>query len=71
MEVDARGTRVGLEPNVSYWKRNTRLFADIAAHAEHGERVFAVFGAGHAYFFRKWALRHPRIELVGPGDYLP
>ena len=71
MEVDARGTWVGLEPNVSYWKRNMRIFADIAAHAQPGERVFVVYGAGHGYFFRKWALQHPRIELVEPGDYLP
>jgi len=71
MEVDARGTWVGLEPNISYWTRNMRIFADIALHAQPGERVFVVYGAGHAYFFRKWALQHPRIELVEPGDYLP
>lgn len=71
MEVDARGTWVGLEPNTAYWKRNMRIFADIAAHARPGERVFVVYGAGHAYFFRKWVLQHPRLELVEPADYLP
>lgn len=71
MEVDARGTWVGLEPNVAVWKRNMRIFADIAAHAEPGERVFVVYGAGHTYFFRKWVLQHPRLELVEPADYLP
>ncbi len=71
LEVDARGTWVGLEPNVSYWKRNMRIFADIAAHAEAGERIVVVYGVGHAYFFRKWAMQHPRIEFVDPLDYLP
>lgn len=71
MEVDARGTWVGLEPNEAIWKRNMRIFADIAAHAEPGERIVVVYGAGHAYFFRKWAMQHPRIEFVDPLDYLP
>jgi hypothetical protein len=71
MEVDARGTWVGLEPNVSYWTRNMRIFADIAAHAEPGERILVVYGMGHGYFFRKWARQHPRIEFVDPLDYLP
>ena len=71
MEVYARGTWVGLEPNISVWKRNMRIFADIAAHAEPGERVFVVYGTGHAYFFRKWAMQHPRMEFVDPREYLP
>ncbi len=71
MEVDARGTWVGLEPNVAIWKRNMRIFADIAAHAEPGERIVVIYGTGHAYFFRKWTLQHPRMELVEPGEYLP
>lgn len=59
MEVDARGAWVGLEPNISFWTRNMRIFADVALHAQPGERVFVVYGLGHAYFFRKWALQHP------------
>lgn len=71
LEVDAGGTYVGLEPNISIWRRNMRIFANIARHAGPGERIFIVYGAGHAYFFRKWVLQHPRMELVEPADYLP
>ncbi|MFW6193262.1 MAG: DUF5694 domain-containing protein [Gemmatimonadota bacterium] len=62
---------MGLEPNIAYWERNMRIFADVAAHARPGERVFVVYGAGHAYFLRKWVLPHPRLELAEPADYLP
>lgn len=71
MEVDAGGTYVGLEPNISVWKRNMRIFAEIARRTEPGDRVVIVYGAGHAYFFRKWVLQHPEMELVEPADYLP
>lgn len=71
MEVDAGGTYVGLEPNISIWRRNMRIFANIARLTEPGDRVFIVYGTGHAYFFRKWVLQHPEMELVEPGDYLP
>lgn len=71
MEVDAGGTYVGMEPNIAYWERNMRIFADIARHADPGERVVVVYGAGHGYFFRKWVLQHPGMELVEPAEYLP
>lgn len=71
MEVDAGGTYVGLEPETAIWHRNMRIFADIVGLSEPGDRVLVVYGAGHAYFFRKWALQHPATTLVEPGSYLP
>lgn len=71
MEVDAGGTYVGLEPEISIWRRNMRIFANLARIAEPGDRIVVVYGAGHGYYFRKWVLQHPEMELVEPGDYLP
>lgn len=68
--VDAGGTYVGLDPNLATWRRNMRIFANLLDAAEPGDRIVVVYGAGHVYFFRKFALQHPRMKLVEPGPYL-
>jgi len=71
MEVDAGGTYVGIEPTTAIWHRNMRIFANLASIAEPGDRILVIYGGGHGYFFRKWALQHPDMALVEASDYLP
>lgn len=56
---------------VNWYRRNVRMFANIARHSRPGDRVFVLVGAGHLHHFRDFAIASPRFCLVEPFDYLP
>ena len=61
---------VGADVIAEYHKRNLRIFANIAAIAEPGDRVIAIFGAGHMPYLRPLVRASPRMTLVEPNRYL-
>lgn len=63
-------TFIGPDVVADYYRRNLRIFANIEAIAEPGERIFVLFGAGHQPFLRPLIEASPQMELVDPLDYL-
>lgn len=70
LEVGADSSFVGLEPTAKLYRRNLRIFANLARVAEPGDRVLIVYGANHASYFREFIGDHPRMRFVDPLDYL-
>lgn len=54
----------------AWYDRNVRIFANVAALAEPGDRVLVIFGAGHAPILRELVEAAPEMELVDPDAYL-
>lgn len=63
-------TYVGADVVAQYHKRNLRIFANLEAIAEPGDRIITIFGAGHMPFLRPLIEASPRIQFVDPLDYL-
>lgn len=70
LEVGADQNYIGVDPVASVYKRNMRIFANITAIAEPGDRVLIVYGGGHSYFFNEFIKQHPNMELVETDTYL-
>lgn len=68
--VGADSAYVGADVIAAYHKRNLRIFANIAAVAEPGDRIIAIFGAGHMPYLRPIVEASPRMTLVDPLSYL-
>lgn len=69
-ESSADSAYVGADVVASYHKRNLRIFANLDAIAEPGDRIIAIFGAGHMSYLRPLIEASPRIQFVDPLDYL-
>ncbi len=63
-------TFVGADVVADYHERNLRIFANLARIAEPGDRIIAIFGAGHSPFLRPLLEASPRMRLVDPLRYL-
>jgi len=61
---------VGADVIAEYHKRNLRIFANLASIAEPGDRIIAIFGAGHMPYLRPLVAASPRMTLVEPNRYL-
>lgn len=61
---------VGADVVAQYHKRNLRIFANLAAIAEPGDRIITIFGAGHMPYLRPLIEASPVIQFVDPLDYL-
>jgi hypothetical protein len=70
LEVGAGSTYIGVEPPASVARRNMRIFANLLAAAEPGDRILIVYGTGHSHYFREYIRDHPEMELVYPKEYL-
>jgi len=70
LEVGAGSSYIGVEPPASVARRNMRIFANLLAAAEPGDRILIVYGAGHSHYFREYVRGHPEMELVDPTAYL-
>jgi hypothetical protein len=70
LEVGAGGNYIGVEPPASVARRNMRIFANLLAAAEPGDRILIVYGTGHSHYFREYVRDHPEMELVYPKEYL-
>lgn len=60
----------GAELNGRWYTRNALIFAKLMQVARPGDRIVVVFGAGHAYWLRHFAMTTPGYRLVEPTDYL-
>lgn len=70
LEVGADSSFVGLEPTAKLYRRNLRIFANLARVAEPGDRILVIYGANHASYFREFIRDHPEMKFVDPLDYL-
>ncbi len=69
-ETGADSSYVGADVVAQYHKRNLRIFANIADVAEPGDRIIAVFGAGHLPYLRPLVQASPRMTFVEPRRFL-
>lgn len=69
--VGAGDTYVGADLLARWYERNIRIFADLRALAEPGDRILVIFGAGHAPILRELVIHDPALELVEANDFLP
>ncbi len=63
-------TYVGADVVAAYHKRNLRIFANLASVAEPGDRIIAIFGAGHTPYLRPLIQASPQFEFIDPLSYL-
>lgn len=61
---------VGVDVIAEYHKRNLRIFANIAAVAEPGDRIIVIFGTGCMPYLRPLVRASPRMVLVEPNRHL-
>lgn len=71
VEVGAGDSYVGLAPTADLYERNLRIFANVLAVSEPGDRVLVIFGASHKPFLDRFVAAHPDTEPVEILDYLP
>lgn len=62
---------VGAEQMGAWWRRNLTIFARAAHHAEPGERIVVIYGAGHKHLLEQFFSDAAGFRLVDPLDYLP
>lgn len=70
LEVGAGQNYLGVEPPASIARRNMRIFANLLAAAEPGDRILIIYGTGHIHYFREYVRGHPQMKLAYPGEYL-
>ena len=68
--VGARDGYAGADLLSAWFDRNVRIFADLAALAEPGDRVLVIYGSGHAPILRDLVEADPTLRLVDPSAYL-
>lgn len=69
-ETSTDTSYVGADVIAAYHKRNLRIFANLASVAEPGDRIIAIFGAGHMPYLRPLIQASPQFEFVDPRSYL-
>lgn len=68
--VGAGDSYVGADLLAVWYDRNIRIFANIVAEAEDGDRMLVLIGAGHAPILRELLRSAPDLALVDPLDVL-
>lgn len=53
-----------------WYERNLRIFANLAAVAQPGDRILLIIGMGHTPILRELVRSHPGMQLVEPLAYL-
>jgi hypothetical protein len=69
--VGAGDGYVGADLLAKWYDRNIRMFANLTAVTEQGDRVLVVVGSGHGPILRELVMADARMELVDPRGYLP
>ncbi len=67
--VGAGDGYAGAELASAWYDRNIRIFANVAALTEPGDRVLVIFGSGHAAILRHLVETSPEMRLVDPDLY--
>lgn len=70
LEVGAGKNYTGVDPVASVYKRNLRIFANLAEIAEPGDRILIVYGSGHSWYFHNFIEDHPHMKLADLGKFL-
>jgi hypothetical protein len=69
--VGAGDGYVGADLLAKWYERNIRMFANLTAVIEPGDRVLVVVGSGHAPILRELVVADAGIVLADPLSYLP
>jgi hypothetical protein len=69
-ELGARDDHVGARLVAGRMERNLRIFANIAAVAEPGDRILAIYGSSHGKLLRQFFDESPAFRLVNVEPYL-
>lgn len=65
-----QGGYIGARVVGQWYDRNLRIFANVAAIAQPGDRILLIIGAGHTPILRELVRSHPGMQLVEPLAYL-
>lgn len=68
--VGADGEYQGTDVTATWYKRNLRIYTNIARLNREGDRLFLLIGAGHLGVLRELFASSSRFELVDPLQYL-
>jgi hypothetical protein len=69
-ELGARDDHVGARLVAGRMERNLRIFANIAAVAEPGDRILVIYGSSHGKLLRQFFDESPAFRLVSVQPYL-
>lgn len=62
---------IGARVVAQWYERNFRIFANVAALAEPGDRILLIFGQGHIPILRDLVRTRPGMQLIDALSYLP
>lgn len=68
--VGTDGEYQGTDVTATWYKRNLRIYTNIARLNQEGDRLFLLIGAGHLGVLREMFASSSRFELVDPLRYL-
>lgn len=57
---------IGAEEMTAWWGRNLMIFANAARHAEPGDRLLLIYGAGHKHLLEQFFEDAPGFRIVDP-----
>ncbi len=63
-------TPIGVQEMGEWWTRNLAIFANAARHAEPGDRLVLIYGAGHKHLLEQFFEDAPGFRVVDPLDTL-
>lgn len=71
-QIGAGDAFPGTDVLTAWYKRNARIFTNFyrIAGNRSGERILAIFGAGHAHILRELIESVPDFRLIEPNDFL-
>ncbi len=69
--IGAGDTQVGATLLARWYERNIRIFSNLQALAEPGDRILLVIGQGHVPILRELIAADPAMALEDPLRYLP
>lgn len=62
---------IGVQEMSEWWTRNLAIFANAARHAEAGDRLVIIYGAGHKHLLEQFFEDAPGFRVIDPLDTLP
>lgn len=71
LHIGAGAEQPGATLLAAWYKRNALICANLIQNARPGDRIVAVFGAGHAFLLRQCIAQTPGFRLIEANDYLP
>lgn len=69
-QIGAGENYYGADILTEWYKRNTRIFANLQSISEPGDRILVIYGAGHCKILRDFISSYNHMELIEAMDYL-